>query len=301
MGNKNCLNCINNENKISDVPVEDKINQNETQIVKKKNDHQLKVISEEEKFDLSNENLLKDQNHTVLDQTKTVNFNFNNDNHIMNSTFNEISKTENHTENTIESQIVNNKKSNSNVNKHSDKKLNSNKFVLKKSDVNFTFSKETKSFVNNIIQNNANNCQVNKNLNPFLNFISYKSIANSPDEVILQNEFYFNSKMINNTINRMKTVEVSRNKKYILLTRTHIKLYKNKNIYISYGSIEEEYKLNDIIKCEFINNPFRKMKLYTINFLHGKSNLEFSISSENQSDIETWFKLIKFLMNSSFL
>ena len=110
-----------------------------------------------------------------------------------------------------------------------------------------------------------------------------------------------NSKMINNTLNRMKTVEVSRNKKYILLTRTHIKLYKNKNIYISYGSIEEEYKINDIVKCEFMNNPFRKMKLYTINFIHGKNNLEFSISSENQSDIETWFKLIKFLMNSSFL
>lgn len=300
MGNKICSNCLNNNDDKSDVPVEDKINEKKNS--NNKVAQNIKVISEEEKLDMSNDNLLKDNSNKQLIQTKTVNFNFGNSNLNKNSNYthgiteNELNQNENNQQIEKENEYVK-------TAKLSEKAINpnNNHIVLKRSAKNFTFSKETSTFVNNIIQINPNQCQINKKGNSFLNLTNYKVSTSSSDEVILQNEFYFNSKMINNTLNRMKTVEVSRNKKYILLTRTHIKLYKNKNIYISYGSIEEEYKINDIVKCEFMNNPFRKMKLYTINFIHGKNNLEFSISSENQSDIETWFKLIKFLMNSSFL
>jgi len=128
-----------------------------------------------------------------------------------------------------------------------------------------------------------------------------KRINISPNDVILEGEFYFTNFIINNKLQRTKTKDVNQAKRYVIMSRNSLKLAKSKNIYISFGSIFNEVQLIDITKCELVKNPFSKFHLYTINIKFGKDNYEFSLSSEDEKEVETWYKIINLLIKSEYV
>lgn len=167
---------------------------------------------------------------------------------------------------------------------------------------NYTFSSESNSLVkcDYFIKSMIRNKDSTKKLNPNNMSFMPKQLNYSPNEIILAGEFYFNYCTINTRLQRTKTKEVSHTKRYVLLTRLSLKFSRNKNTYISFGTIFNEIKLHDITKFDLIKNPFSKIHLYTINITYGKENFEISISSEDEKEVESWFKLVNYLMKSNF-
>ena len=170
--------------------------------------------------------------------------------------------------------------------------------------------KKTECLHSYTFKNDANLVSISNNQNIFDGNESYtkikpifipKRISIYPDDVLMQSEFYYNTYVINNKLHRAKTKEVSMTKRFAILTRTHIKFSKSKNIYISYGHIFSEIRLPDIVKCEIVKNPFSKIRLYTINIKYGKESGEISLSSEDEKETEAWYKILSHFQKSVFV
>lgn len=276
--NNNQHNSKNNNHKIKEI---DNTNQIKTNSINNNEKHKEEAKTDEKCNSNNNKNSIKNNNNANEDQ----NFILSKLKKHNNQEESDSSKR-NETPNSNNTNIV--KPGNSN---HTTKCLK-----------NYTFSSENNSllkcdnFIRSIIRNKDGS---NKKIND-LQFIPNQKISVQA-EYILANEFYFNFYAINNKLQRNKTKEVSQTKRYVLLTRISLRFSRNKNTFISFGTIFNEIKLYDITKIELIKNPFSKIHLYTINITYGKENFEISISSEDEKEVESWFKLINYLMKSNFI
>lgn len=275
---------------------------NDNKIIKEIDNNKKKVKeeakAEEKKAKKVNKNSINDNNNKDIETNPEQNFILNklkqhNNQDNSDSSLSNTNKNSNNNNNPLQV----NKKPSSNQNLASNN-TSQNQKCLK----NYTFSSENNSllkcdyFIRSMIKNKDGSSKMVNNLQ----FLP-KHFTGNQNDIILANEFYFNFYTINNRLQRTKTKEVSQTKRYVILTRISLKFSRNKNTFISFGTFFNEIKLHDITKIELIKNPFSKIHLYTINITYGKENFDISISSEDEKEVESWFKLINYLMKSNFL